>query len=231
MPAEIGGCALHLDDAFFRAWASAGGYHLQIDSRAQAGYDATGLGRIHRLGVPREIALNTPIPDDPAFAMSLPAAPRPVAIGPGWLTPDGWRWLSELTRDDAHEVTVRAIERADAVELRVRYKAVAGAPEGMVRERYGLSARGLRYEARVPGAERVALQAPLIETDGEARSRIELTDAGASASYCGHCCEVSVERAEEGRIEPWGAPNRNGVYRVAVFEVSGEEIACTITLE
>ncbi len=226
-PAEIGGCALHLPDAFFRAWLSAGGYHLQIDTRAQPGYDATGLGRIHRLGVPVELALNMPIPAQPKFAMPLDPAPRPVAFGPGWPAAGGWRWLSELSREDTYEVTASAIERDGAVELRVRY---GGSEFGVVRERYRLSGDGLQYEARVDGADRIALQAPLIETDGEARSEIELSRAGARVRYRGHVCEVQVEGAETARVEPWAAPNRNGVYRVAVFETAGDRTSCTVRL-
>ena len=225
-PAEIGGCAIHLPDAFFRAWASHGGYHVQIDTRAQPGYDATGLGRIHRIGVPVELALNMPIPAQPKFAMPLEPAPRSVALGPGWPTGGGWRWLSELTRGDAYDVRVSAVERCEALELRVRY----GGDFGVVREVCSLSADGVRYEARVDGAKRIALQVPLLETDGEARSEIELTRGGARVRYRGHEYQVQVGGAQAARMEPWAAPNRNGIYRVAVFEAAGDRTECTLKL-
>lgn len=56
----------------------------------------------------------------------------------------------------------------------MRHPGVGAAPQGEVRERYALSAEGLRYEAAVPGAKRARLQVRALVSDGEARSRIEV---------------------------------------------------------
>ncbi|MGD9498082.1 MAG: hypothetical protein AB7Y46_17405, partial [Armatimonadota bacterium] len=113
----------------------------------------------------------------------------------------------------------------------VTYLGVPGAPRGEVREGYGLSAQGLRYEAHVPGAGRVRLQVPALETDGEARSRIVVGEGGLKVCYRGQEYAVRlVPPAERALLEDWRAPNRNGVYRVALFEAPGERIACKAEL-
>jgi len=230
MPADTGGYALHLPDAFWRVWATAGGYHIQIDTRGQPHYDATGLGRIHRRGAPIEAALNMSIAASPNYRLPMSAAPRRVAFGPGWPAGDGWRYLSELSRDDAYEVSVRAPREGEEVEVRVRYQGEIAAPRDVVRERYRLSSEGLRYEAQVPGAERVRLQIPAIETDGEATSRIELSDRALVVRYRGHTYTVRVAGAARALMEDRRAPNRNGVHRVAVFEVQGERVSAEAEL-
>jgi len=36
--------------------------------------------------------------------------------------------------------------------------------------------------------------------------------------------------AERAFVEDWEAPNRNGVYRVAVFEAMGERVGCEVEM-
>jgi len=230
-PADIGGCALHLPDAFFRVFATAGGYHIEIDTRGQPGYDATGLGRIHRVGLPVELALNMPIDPQPGYRTPLTPAARRVAFGPGWPAGEGWRWLAEAARDDDYEVRVSTEERRDAVTVEVEYSGAIGAPQGLVRESHHLSSNGLRYEAHVPGAPRLRLQVPAIETDGEATSTIDLDTSGLRVSYRGHAYQVRLDRpATRAFVEDWPAPNRNAIHRVAVFEAEGEHVGCRIEL-
>jgi len=230
-PPDIGGYVLHLADAFHRVFATAGGYHVEVDTRGQPGYDATGLGRIHRRGAPVEAGLNMSIAAGPKYQMPLEPAPRRVAFGPGWRVGESWRYLSEASRDDEYEARVDVVREGDPVEFAVTYEGEIGAPGGMVRERYRLSASGLRYEAEVPGAERVWLQVPAIETDGEQTSTIEVGESGLSVRYRGHAYTVRLDRpAARSLLEDWRAPNRNGVHRVAVFEVAGEGVACEVAL-
>ena len=230
-PADIGGCALHLPDAFFRVFATAGGHHIEIDTRGQLGYDATGLGRIHCAGLPVELALNMPIDPQPKYRMPLTPAARRVAFGPGWPAGEGWRWLAQASRDDSYQVRVTTDEHPDTVAVEVEYAGSIGAPQGLVRESCRLSAEGLRYEAHVPAAQRLRLQVPAIETDGEATSAIEVDASGLRVSYRGHMYMVRLERpATRAFVEDRQAPNRNGIYRVAVFEAEGERVGCRVEL-
>jgi len=228
-PADIGGFALHLPDAFYRVFATAGGYHVEVDTRGQPGYDATGLGRIHRRGAPIEAGLNMSIAAAPKYQVPLEPAPRRVAFGPGWPAGESRRYLSEASRHDEYEARVDVVREGDPVEFTVSYEGAIGAPRGLVRERYRLSASGLHYEAEVPGAERVRLQVPAIESDGEQTSTVEVGESGLSVRYRGHAYTVRLDRpAGRSLLEDRRAPNRNGVHRVAVFEVEGDRVACEV---
>ena len=51
-PSEIGGYVFDVRDTFHKVVAAAGGYYLLIDTDADPAYNATGLQRVHRAGVP-----------------------------------------------------------------------------------------------------------------------------------------------------------------------------------
>lgn len=225
-PADTGGYVLHLPDAFHRIFATAGGYHIQIDTRGQAGYDATGLGRIHRRDAPIDIAMNSSIVPAPHYQMPLPNSPRAVALGVGWPVGDDWRTLAQSGRD-THDVEV-CVEREEAsgVEFTVSYLDREGAlGTARVNEHYTLSGEGLRVACEVPGLSRLRLQAPVIETDGTERSEVALDADGLEVRYLGCVYRLRVPGCiEPPRFEPWLAPNRNGVHRVAIFEVEGPRI-------
>ena len=226
-PYSVGGYMLYLPDAFHRIWATAGDYHLQVDTRGQSHYDPTGLVRFHRRGVPVETSLNMGIVPNPNYNMPMEKAPRAVALGVGWPCDSGWRYLAAANRE-THEVTVETIREDEVVEFTVDYHG----PEGMeVHEHYALSADGLRLACHVPGADKLRLQVPLIGTDGEERSELDVETGTATARYRGRAFTVTVPGACKAWLEPWPAPNRNGVYRVAVFEVDGDSTVCGLSLD
>lgn len=97
-PAEIGGYVFALPDAFHKLFATGGNTHVELDLRADAHYDATGLGRFTRTGVPLELGPGMPITATPAYL--LPAdlvAAQPLAIGPAWPSGEGWQALAGLS--------------------------------------------------------------------------------------------------------------------------------------
>lgn len=232
-PTDVGGYLLYLPDAFYRLWATVGPYHIQIDTRGQPGYDATGLGRLHRRGVPIETALNMSIVANPAYQMPLEAVPRAVALGVGWPLGGDWRYLASAHRE-THDVAFDLHrEEASAVEFTLSYISRAdGLGTERVEECYHLSADGMRVTATVPGAPRLRLQVPLIETDGRLRSEIRLGEGEVEVRYAGHIYRVRVPNSRRrATLEPWSAPNRNGIYRVALLEGDGPQITYLATLD
>ncbi len=71
-PAEVGGFAFDLWPAFHKVFATCGGYHVEIDTRADHKKDATGLGRLHRIGV------------WPETALSASLSPEASGVAPFW---------------------------------------------------------------------------------------------------------------------------------------------------
>lgn len=221
-----------LSDDFHKVFATHGAYYVEIDTRADFHYDATGLGRLHKAGVPTETALSTPIVADPDFLLSVPAAPRNVAIGPGWVRDGRLIWLANLSAE-IQSVDVEVIEESETqTAFRLVYHLAANG--GSVSETYRLSRDGLEIECAVSEpTEAVCFQVPLIRTDGRHRSRLEMAGCGFQVFYQGHAYFVqSLDPSQvETRLEEFAAPNRNGVYDVGVFTLRGNCLRCRLSLE
>jgi hypothetical protein len=231
-PADIGGYAVRLADSFHKIFATCRGYHLEIDTRADFNYDATGLGRLHKAGIPTETALSTPITATPAFLTSVPAAPRNVAMGPGWRIGDRTRWLASMSKEIS-EVRFEPLEESpDRVRFRVIYRGDLGCRE--VVEDYRLDRDGVFMNCQVHGAcEAVYIQVPLITTDGRHESRITKGADFFTVEYMGHTYKVRASAPDkvEARFEKFRAPNRNAIYRVGYFKAKGSAMACHFSLE
>jgi hypothetical protein len=88
-PSEIGGYVFDVRDTFHKVVAAAGGYYLLIDTDADPAYNATGLQRVQRAGVPFP-ALSDSAPIDRAF--------EPKNSPKAALTP-GLSWKNSATSD------------------------------------------------------------------------------------------------------------------------------------
>ncbi len=231
-PPEIGGYAIRLANSFHKIFATCRGYHLEIDTRADFDYDATGLGRLHKAGIPTETALSTPITATPAFLTSVPAPPRNIALGPGWRTGGQTRWLAGMSKEIS-DVRFEPLEESpEQVRFRVIYRGDLGCRE--VVEDYRLDRDGVSISYQVQGdCEAVCIQVPLIVTDGRQESRIIKGEDLFNVEYMGHnyMARCLVPEKVELRFEEFQAPNRNAIYRVGYFEAKGNAIACHLSLE
>jgi hypothetical protein len=232
LPFERGYYAFELDDDFHKVFASCSGYHLEIDTRADLHYDATGLGRLHKAGVPTETALSTPIVAAPEYLVSSAESPRNVAIGPGWEISGRVHWLSDCSAEIG-DVEFRPLaENSESVKFRLIYR---GLPDcDRLLETYEMGKEGLTISYQVFGpVDALLVQVPLILTDGSHFSKIETGEASLKVFYQGHIYEVGSLRPANGLalIEDFTAPNRNGVYKVAVFKAAGKSMTCRFSLD
>ena len=236
VPWERSAYVIRLDDDFHKIFASAGSYHLQIDTRADLHYDATGLGRLHKAGVPTETALSTPIVAKPEYLVSTPEAPRNLAIGPGWESGGRVLWLSDLSAEIGSLEYEVLEEKTAGVKFRMDYRlAKAG---GGVTETYELDGRGLSagWELR-PGAaepaDGIRVQVPLLLTDGRHESRLKSGQGSFEVEYQGHIYRAVCPAPQnvDASFESFRAPNRNGLYRVGVFRSPGPSLTCRFSLD
>lgn len=232
-PFELGGTLVSLPVGFHKVFATCGGYHLEVDTDADPHYDATGLGRIHHGSAPAELGLSGSIPSDPNFLVSVDPAPRGVAIGPGWRTADGQiSWLSDRSGDSGSVRIERGHETDDEVTFKVIYE---GEGKGRLRvtENYAMSSEGVVITDRVEGpVDQLLVQIPLLETNGMERSTIEVENRAFVVKSGTHQYRVECLYPDsvETSLEPFPAPNRNGIYRVGLFKVAGNEIRYRLTL-
>lgn len=229
---ESGNYVVELNGDFHKVFAACSGYFLEIDTRADLHYDATGLGRIHKAGVLTETALSTPIAAEPEFLVSSSKAPRNVAVGPGWETGGRVFWLSDCSAEIGSVEFKRLFETPTGVRFSLTYSGLPGCERLVETYEMGKAGITVTYEASEP-VDSLLVQVPLIQTDGSHVSRITSGMRGFKVSYRGHNYEVAALGPSKttSRIEDFTVPNRNGVYKVGVFRTPGKSLTCRLSLD
>lgn len=231
-PSDVGGYALELKGAFHKVFATVKRTQIEIDTAADPLYDATGLGRFHRAGVPLELALAVPLPSHPKF--HLPAdllPPHDLAIGPGWCVGDQWTDLSTLNE---HLVVQTNIGRESADEVIVRINWTHEPTQVVVHQRYHLTEGMLKIEAEVTAPQ--PLQAmrftvPLLQTDGAVETRIEEGDDRTTVEHATGARYVVRYSPQYTRKSLPPCANRNGIYRPLILQSATPRMTLTLTLE
>ena len=232
-PFETGGYVLDLPDAFHKVFSTCRGYHVEIDTRADHHYDATGLGRVHWGSAPSELVLSTPVVINPGYLVSTDAALRNVALGPGWLDSEGnIHWLADHSAEiERVQVAVKK-ESRNGVEFSLDYKGALRGCESVVEE-YSIDGDGVIITDTILGSiEGLLVQVPLLQTDGLEQAVVSSTKTGFEVKYLNY--KYSVECLSlldtEVYMEPFSAPNRNGIYKVGCFRVKGNQITYRIEI-
>jgi hypothetical protein len=230
-PVDGGGYLLNLWPAFHRTFATCGDYHMQVDNRGQRGYDATGLGRLHRRGVRPETALSTSIPAQPNVLLSIDAAGENAAIGP--VLQHGLKRipLAECSEKILSADVTRIAETPTRVAFAITYRGDLPNADSVTMA-YELTPNGLSIIPTTTGGELCEFQVPLIVTDGEGVSRISLSETGFRAVYDGATYRVSVDDAKglDISISDTELPNNTGIYRLGRFvgDVAGRRFSLIV---
>jgi hypothetical protein len=222
-PVDRGGYVFRIWPSFHRTWATCGPYHMQIDLRGQSGYDATGLGRLHRRGVRPETALSVPIPAEPTVHMSVESAPQYAAIGPVA------KWglkrvpLADMSASrycaGVYSADVKVDEEcAERVAFTVRYSGDLCGAEAVL-EGYELTPDGLTITPQVEGGQLVEFVVPLLVTDGMAHAQTQRLENGFQVTYEDAIYEAIVDDMDglELVLATRHLPNSNGIYRLGRF--------------
>lgn len=233
-PALTGGHITSTTADFHQIVAAAGGYSVQIDTRANPQYDATGLGRVHRCGVPSELALSVPLPGGDGYALATESERGARAIGPAWRTADGHvHRLAESGDDLGHELQIHHEDRA-RVDFTIRSRPAPPSAEATdaphnrsagFDQRYVLDATGLDITTTWDRQlERSApsewwLEIPVLVTNGGDRTAIRTHQWGLSVSLDGFVYRIETDHPISLGDERLG--NRNGIYRVARLTPTG----------
>lgn len=218
---------------FRKVFARCRGWSLEAEMAADPGYDATGIGQLHRQGVPLPLALAGSCPGRPKFFSAVEPTAGPAAIGPAWKTGGGaWRTLAASTAADVASWDLE-VHRADAeaAEFTLVWRIADGGPARLT-ERVLMDGETVRVTACVDadGIEAIGFVVPVLETDGGDAARVEVADGEVSCRARGALFRASCPGATFA-WEPGRAVNRNGVYRLARWEAGGRSIACVLRLD
>ena len=232
-PSETGGFVFALQPAFHKVFANAGGMYLEIDTRADAGYNPTGLLRIHHPRVNPQLTVSDGVTAKPAY--QTPKKPtRSLAIGPAWRDRAGaWHTLAEHDEKVLRDAEIKVIsETANRVEFEVVYVGAFRGGATAVRQRFIITPSQVEVTDTIEGdMEAIRAYFPLFVTDGQNETIIEVAGNRASATLKSNGDALVYEALDKnisvtrlGIAEPF----RNGILDAAYAESGGRAIRYVI---
>jgi hypothetical protein len=232
-PVEASACVIQTTPSFHKIIASAGGYTIEIDPKPDQQYDAAGLGRIHRKGIPTELALSTPFTAEESYRIPAGLQRRYAAISPGWMNHNGEMCtLSEYGNHVDYEVVIHSREE-DKVFFQVDYNVTSVRGECMrLSEKYSLGEEGLHYEAELRGAScgGIFLQVPLLVANGIDQTDRFVGNGKILVELGRFRYQISSETSSV-TVDPQHIANRNGEYELAWLKSTSHRISAHFALE
>jgi len=223
-PADVGGYVLVID-ALHKVVASVAGTYVEIDTRGDHNYDATGLIRVHVRGVSPQLGPSDSALADPKYHVSGGSpGRRTTGVGIAWRAGGGgaWRRIGELGNGTINSTDVKVVkETPERVVFEVTY---SGDLNGLSRivERYVLTRGRVELTTHVPGYKGPLRYVwPILADDGAVKSQIAVEnkqtvtvtqDGGKTAQ------SFTTPGATRVSVEPDLYPNHNGWARLGVAE-------------
>ncbi len=186
-PSRNGNFIEETSDLFHLVFMKFGDWFLELDKNANTHYDSSGIGRIHKKGVPSEICLSVPFAKEPNYRLDI-ENPSEFSIG---VMPGGkYRILDKKVTEDS------AFLKAECEKDGNRYIEEITITKDFV-------------EIVSPDSDDIYFPAFLF--DGETYTEIVANQNAVSVSYKGH----KVTYTSNGKITDLNKEyaNRNGHYR------------------
>lgn len=231
-PSEIGGFVFELKPAFHKVFANAGGMYLEIETRADAAYNPTGLLRVHHPQVNPQLTVSDGVTPKPGY--QLPTKPtRALAIGAAWRDFSGnWHSLAEHDEKVLRDAEIKVLqENTNRVEFEIKYQGQFRGGATAVRQQFIVTPSRIEISETVEGdIDAVRVYFPLFLTDGQNDTKIEVSDKKASVALSSGEAQVYEILEENGSLTRLNIsePSRNGMFDAACFEKSGRAIKYAI---
>ena len=221
-PAEVGGFAFALQPAFHKVFINAGGMYLEVETRADAKYNPTGLLRVHHPQVDPQLSVSDGASAKRAY--QTPKRPtRSLSISPAWQDREGaWHALADHDGEMLRDAEVKVIrESPESVECEVVYSGALRGGAMAVRQHFTVSPSRVEVSDTVEGEVAGLRQYfPLLVTDGKREMRIEVAGRRASATSEDGGAQTYEALGEGGPLARLGIaePFRNGLLDAAYAE-------------
>jgi len=231
-PAETGGFVFALQPAFHKVFANAGGMYLEIETRADASYNPTGLLRVHHRQVNPQLTISDGVTLKPAYKTPKPPT-RALAIGPAWLDRNGgWHSLAEHDRKVMRDAEVKVLgENTDRVEFEVKYNGEFRGGATSVRQIFIVTPTQIEVTDVIEGeVEATRAYFPLFLGDGQKETTIEIAGNQATATGKNGDAQTYKVLSDNVKLERLGVsePFRNGALDAAYAETRGKSITYLI---
>ena len=232
-PAEIGGYCFSLYPDFHKVFALCGDTQIEIDTKADFSFDATGLGRFCRTNVPLELGLGMPITSRAVY--TLPPshkAKHNLAIGPEWCIAGEWYRLADLSNSLSSKLS-DVCEEPDHVSFTLVYNDLD--TRTVIRESYSIQEGFVYYNVDVSTSgipvDMIRLLVPALVTDGTIHSTITLIPGQLLVNYQRSTFIVSFDHTISATLSNTLDGNRNGVYKCLTLETKGHHIGADLSLK
>ena len=199
-------------DYFHKVFCKYNDYFVEVDTKADPNYDASGIGRVHKRGVPSAICLSVPFTENPKYKIDI-QNPMPVSICAGIKHGDEYVYTSD-TSTKYNLIKKTVAEKYTRVEFECEINDGAKVFMACI-----LSDTGV--EIRASGNGEVRILFALFDYDGEQKTEISLSERSAVVSYKGSRCIYSANGVITDMNQMYA--NRNGHYRA--MSVSGKDNA------
>lgn len=193
-------CAAVTTKNFHKLFLKSGGYGLEFDLDADSRYDASGLGRVHREDAPPAIALSSPCPSLPGYAVDI--EPFAFSLCSALYEAEGWRIAAQS--DCEYEIADSHTDDDKAVaKLISKYGG-----EKNIEEVYTVCKDGVSI--KLNGKGKIGFTLPAFMFDGESYTEISVGDRNLTVRYDGWECRYETDGEISDLMKT--AANRNGHY-------------------
>lgn len=256
-PCETGGFVVCTSDRFYKVFSACSGYSIEIATDADPHYDAPGLGRIHKMGIPAELGLSIPFTATPKYYLSrkrIPLSdigPLPIsvykarhpdaaldierlclpasnfAIYTGWTGHDGVPRFLCEYAGRLHTELSVLCESHDETRFMIRW---TGMEEVLaVDEVYTVTSTGVTVLGEVQGSTEAWSCVPILVDNGWEKTELAVESDRIIVKLGRYRYAVSSDG--DICVTTQMIANRSGIYKRALFRGNNSRITITLALE
>lgn len=190
---------------FHKTFVKADGYSLQLDTNADAHYDANGLGRVHKVGAPSAICLSMPFAKTPNYETNGQENPVSFSICPA-VRLDDEKWLFGAEKDvgyspldcQNHEAGTHVRYLCDFCNQATAFFDCCIDKEGVL------------LQVKEDLGREIGICLPIFSFDGAVHTDIVEKDNKIVVTYDGWVCEYEGGAMRYLNLD---VANRNGIYK------------------
>ncbi len=196
-------------DCFHLLMCKYNDYFIQIDTCGNPHYDASGLGRVHKRGVPSALCLSVPFLKKGNYEIDI-ENPSQLSICAGVKTDSGFDYT--YTAETEYKIVEKRVEK-EFVSVKIECSTQNGS---LIHQAITVSDRGVRIDAQGDGE--IEILFPVFDFDGEKHTRIFACENSVQVEYEGHKCTYSTDNEIVNKNKVYA--NRNGHYKA--YAVTGQ---------
>ena len=216
-PAEEGKYIYRTSSYFHKTVCKFEDYFVEYETDANFEYDANGLGRIHKKGVPPVLCLSLPFTDTPNYGIDIE---NPSALSVCCGVCEGDSLVLSAEKGTGYQLLDQYVLDTEAgLKWQMTLHNGCNVVECCTITKEGVHVSFERV-GDASGSDTIYAMLPVFEYDGEEKSRITMDEGVVRVTYQGHACTYITE----GKLQDTGKvyANRNGHYRLFTVKGNGK---------